>query len=212
MRWLIALVITMFAFSAAQAEVYEWVDGQGGVHFTDNPNKVPARYRKKVKIRESVTGGETTAPPSPAMTPTPQPAPPEQKAELYGGHGENWWRTTFKALRKELKDVQEKLPGKRDALEKLHRQYVISLGRSPKPGETGESRFFKSPQEGTTVVTPQDTLTPNPLSMIGGKRIAYYEMMAEIEKDEARVKELEQQIASLETDADRAGVPFEWRK
>jgi len=37
-------------------------------------------------------------------------------------------------------------------------------------------------------------------------------MKAEIEKDEARIKEIDQQLVSLEADADRGGVPSEWRK
>ena len=43
-------------------------------------------------------------------------------------------------------------------------------------------------------------------------RQAYYDLTAEIEKDEARIEELNKQLESLDNDASRAGVPFDWRK
>ena len=198
MRWTIALLMVMFACTFAQAEVYEWVDGQGVVHFTDQLDKVPARYREKVKRRESVSGEKVTVPSTPAPPPAAESAPREQKAELYGGHGKEWWHASFKALRDERKDIQDKLPEKKETLSKLHRQWVISMGRTPKEGESTSD--------------PENYVTKSALSTPGKHREAYFDKKAEIEKDEARLKEIEQQLASLEADADRGGVPFEWRK
>ncbi|WP_298439361.1 DUF4124 domain-containing protein [Geobacter sp.] len=44
------------------------------------------------------------------------------------------------------------------------------------------------------------------------ERVAYYAKKEEIEKDEARIKELEAELAALDQEASRAGVPLEWRK
>ena len=198
MRWTIALLMVMFACSFAQAEVYEWVDGQGVVHFTDQLDNVPASYREKVKRRESVSGEKVNVAPTPAAPPAAESAPQEQKAELYGGHDRNWWLSSFKALRDERKDIQDKLPEKKETLTKLHRRWVISMGRTPKEGESTSN--------------PENYITQSALSTPGKHREAYYDKKAEIEKDEARLKEIEQQLASLEADADRGGVPFEWRK
>jgi hypothetical protein len=196
MRWTIALLIAVFACSAAQAEVFEWVDPQGVTHFTDDLNKVPAQYREKVKRRAPVTGEKGAAPESPP--PGPESAPGAQKAESYGGHGENWWRASFKALRDEMKGIQDKLPGKREELTRLHRRWLISMGRTPKAGESTSD--------------PDSYATKSALSTPGQHRVAYYDMKGEIEKDEARIKEIEDQLTSLDAEATRAGVPFEWRK
>jgi hypothetical protein len=198
MRWTIALLLVMFACSFAQADVYEWVDSQGVVHFTDQLDKVPARYREKVKRRESVSGEKVDVSPTLAPPPVTESLPREQKAELYGGHGKEWWHANFKALRDEFKGIQDKLSEKKETLTKLHRQWVISMGRSPKDGESTSD--------------PGNYVSKSALSTPGKHREAYFDKKAEIEKDEARLQEIEQQLASLEADADRGGVPFEWRK
>jgi hypothetical protein len=43
-------------------------------------------------------------------------------------------------------------------------------------------------------------------------RQAYYDLLAEIQRDEARIEELNKQLQSLDNEASRAGVPFGWRK
>jgi DNA repair exonuclease SbcCD ATPase subunit len=43
-------------------------------------------------------------------------------------------------------------------------------------------------------------------------RQAYYDLKSEIEKDEARIEELNKQLESLDNDASRAAVPLDWRK
>lgn len=197
MRWLIGLLITMFTFTAVHAAVYEWVDSQGGVHFTDDLDKVPARYRKAVKTREPVTGREAVAPPAPQQ-PSPPAAPPEKAVALPGGHDESWWRARFSSLRAEISNIQNNLPEKKETLTKLHRKWVISKGRTPKAGERLDD--------------VDSFVNKSALSTPGKHRVAYYAMKAEIEGDQARIRGLEEQLASLDAEATRAGVPFEWRK
>ncbi len=43
-------------------------------------------------------------------------------------------------------------------------------------------------------------------------RQAYYNQLADVEKDEARIRELNNQLEKLDNEASRAGVPFDWRK
>jgi hypothetical protein len=107
------------------ATVYEWTDERGVVSFTDDPDKVPARYRKNMKKQEIETQG-TVRPPAPAeQTPVSpaQPAPAEQT--LYNGHDIGWWSAQFKALRDEQKRISDALPEKRVRLTDLHRQRVF---------------------------------------------------------------------------------------
>lgn len=168
MRKMIALFIAMFAFSVAQAEVYQWVDRQGVVHFTDDLDNVPARYRKKVKTIESAAPGERPIPPAAA------PAPAAKKAELYGGRDQNWWSTTFRMARGELRTAREQLAGKQESLTALRRKRVI----------------YQRTRD----------------------RIAYNELKEEIGRDEEKIKQLQEKLANLESEADRAGVPPEWRQ
>ncbi|HEX8960519.1 MAG TPA: DUF4124 domain-containing protein [Geobacteraceae bacterium] len=175
MRLLIALFVTMFAFTAARAEVYEWVDGQGVVHFTDNADKVPTKYRKKVKIIETAPPAEKTAPPARDKSPAAsKKQPSERKAELLGGHDEGWWRQSFRQARAQIKVIQDQLPGKKDALAALHRKRVI----------------YQRARD----------------------RVAYNDMADEIAKDEEKIKTLQESLAAIEADADKAGVPHEWRQ
>lgn len=174
MRKMIALFIAMFAFSVAQAEVYQWVDGQGGVHFTDDLDKVPARYRKKVKTIESAAPGERPIPPAAAPAPVATPAPAEKKPELYNGRDQNWWSTAFSVARDELRTAREQLAGKQESLTALRRKRVI----------------YQRTRD----------------------RIAYNELKEEIGRDEEKIKQLQEKLANLESEADRAGVPPEWRQ
>lgn len=197
MKWILLLFVTIFACSIAHAAVYEWVDSQGGVHFTDNLDKVPAKYREKVKLRESVAGEKAVSPPAP-QEPPPSAAPPEKWETLPGGHDESWWRGRFQVLRDEMKAIRDKLPEKKDTLVQLHRKWVISKGRTPKAGERLDN--------------VDSYVNKGALSTPAKHRIAYFEKKKEIEGDEARVRELEEQLASLDAEATKAVVPFEWRE
>ena len=180
MKCVALLFMVTFIFSlSAGAATYEWKDEKGVVNFTDNPDKIPAKYLKKVKKRPSITVDETgtstegknqeKAPSVSAQEPVTQ-----NMEKLYGGHDQSWWRSRFSGLRNELKAVQDGLPGKKEDLIGLRREFnIYHYGRDRK---------------------------------------AYYDKLAEIENDEAREKELNEQLKALDVEASRAGVPSEWRK
>jgi hypothetical protein len=180
MKWVVLLFMGTFIFSlTASAAMYEWTDNKGVVNFTDNPDKIPAKYLKKVKKRSSiivdVTGSspvektQEKAPPASAQEPVTQ-----NIEKLYGGHDQSWWRSRFSGIRNELKAVQDGLPGKKENLIGLRRKMTIYN--------------------------------------YAHDRKAYYDKMAEIKNDEAREKELNEQLNSLDAEASKAGVPSEWRQ
>ncbi len=118
MRIFIMSIGIMVMAAAAFADTFEWTDSQGGIHFTDNIDKVPAKYRdkaQKVDIQPIIQGEEKTAP---------TPATPAIQ-NLYGGHDEGWWRSRFSALRNEMKTIQDGLPAKREQFTNQHRRYII---------------------------------------------------------------------------------------
>jgi len=180
MRYLSCFLLAFFLYSIpADAAVYEWTDDKGVVNFTDNPENIPAKYRSKARKRPSITAEPSeSAPAQPqqpaegpkAVEPTPQP----ERVVLYGGHDEEWWRSSYGGLRNEIKVIQDGLPAKREDLVVARRRFTI----------------YTFPQN----------------------RRAYFDLMAEIEKDEARINELNSQLEAMDLQAARAGVPLDWRR
>jgi hypothetical protein len=170
MRGLILLAVSVVIASVAHADTYQWTDSHGVLHFTDSLDKVPANYLKKVRKVDV----------NPVIQENRQPSQQRQNSltptvkNIFGGHDQEWWRSSFMRLRIEIKNIQDGLPEKKTGLTDLRRKYVI----------------YNKPST----------------------RIAYNELYEDIEKDEARVVELQKQLADLDDAAAKAGVPMEWRR
>jgi hypothetical protein len=170
MSGFILLVGILVTAAVAHAVTYEWTDSNGGLHFTDSLDKVPATYLDKVrKVDVEPLNQEKV---QPSQSEQNSVAPPPQN--LFGEHDETWWRSSFRALRDEMKNIQDGLPGKKEILSEQRRKYFI----------------FSKPSD----------------------RIALNELNADIQKDEARIAELQEQLATLDDTAAKAGVPKEWRQ
>lgn len=124
MKQLIAVAVIMPIWvSLAQADTYRWLDDKGVVHFTDDPDRIPPRYLKRVQ--------EIPADPSSIRqdnAPMPLTAPPSQAGSgsiLPGGLPEQAWRSRFTTIRSEMKALQDGLTTKRDALDQLRRKRII---------------------------------------------------------------------------------------
>jgi hypothetical protein len=132
----------MIMVGAAHAATYEWVDKQGVMHFTDDPDKIPFKYRNKARQLDltPVPGEKEQPPAQPQPRPADETGPAVDKAKsLYGGHNETWWRASFKARRDEVKTIQEALPDKKEKLnassERMGMELVDALDRA-----VGEAR------------------------------------------------------------------------
>jgi hypothetical protein len=180
MKIFLTLFTATFLFSfTAQATTYKWVDDKGVVNFTDDPDKIPAKYLKRAKKLPSISAGESPNVPAEKVQENPRAVPSAEpvlhnRENLFGGHDETWWRSSFSSLHNELKEVQGALSGKKDELVALRRKMTIYQA--------------------------------------GRDRKAYYDKLADIEKDESRIKELNEQLNALDAEASKAGVPFEWRR
>jgi len=124
---LLLLVLPTFARSA----FYQWVDGQGVTHLTDDPDTIPVRYQKRAKklglSEERVPSGPAATPQAP---PPPQPVPqadqpPGAQEGVFGGHTEPWWREKFTSLRGELDTLQKDLADRQTKLLALRRKRVL---------------------------------------------------------------------------------------
>jgi hypothetical protein len=170
MRSFILFIGILVMCAVAHAATYEWTDNHGGLHFTDNLDKVPAKYLNKVRkvdVQPVIQEREQASQPAQQSI-----APAGQN--IFGGHDGMWWRSSFKGLRDEMKQLQDGLPGKKEKLAELRRKYFI----------------FSKP----------------------GTRTASNDLDAEIANNEARISDLQKQLADLDDAATRAGVPQEWRK
>jgi len=172
-----ALILTVLLFDvAAQAATYEWLDEKGVVHFTDDPDRIPAKYLKRVKERDSVKG-EVSKPALPPVTESAAPAASDDTdngSRLFGGYGEDWWRSGFATLRAEIKSLEDGLTVKRENLNVARRKRVIYQR--------------------------------------GSDRVSFNDLNDEIKRDEAKIKELQEKLNALDTEASRVGVPLEWRQ
>ncbi len=125
MRLAILAILCVFSCNVAWATVYEWVDKAGVVHMTDDPDKVPAAYRKMMKTRVIDIGGESQPAPSPEGQSVGVPVPPPVEAASYGGHDERWWRAQFRKAKGDLKSLEDKIDGEKTSLEEIHRRRVL---------------------------------------------------------------------------------------
>ncbi len=121
-RLILSLGILAMA-TAAFADTYKWIDSEGGMHFTDSLDNVPAKYKSKVQKMEVTPVIEKTEErPSQPVTTVPE---GKKAVSLYGGHNETWWRSSFESLRNEMKSIQDALPAKKEQFTTLHRKYII---------------------------------------------------------------------------------------
>ena len=171
---LFLVLLLQFYPLAADAAFYQWVDAAGVTHFTDNPDKIPNKYRKrakKLKLSEEPSGGAAATTRSAAPAAASQAAAPQPRD--FGGHPEQWWRGRYAELRGKLKALQSGLAEKQSKLVELRRKRII-------------------------YTRAQD-------------RVALNSMQAEISVDEVHIAELQDQIAELNLQATKAGVPAERR-
>lgn len=124
---LIAGMLVICAATATYAATYEWTDAAGVLHFTDNPDSIPARYRDRVKERESIRGEPPAAGQDGSVNVTPPPGTPPVAATPteYGGHDETWWRGRFGGLHRLIKGLEDGLVAKRARLEELRRKRAL---------------------------------------------------------------------------------------
>jgi hypothetical protein len=169
--------------SEADSRMYQWTDDSGTVSFTDNPIRIPKKYLKKAKKRDSMAGKTLSSQEQNKVSGEFSQMSPDR--QLFGGHDEHWWRGQFSGLRLQIKTINEALPEKKARLKELHYKKVVSNSSS---------------------------MSPTPITNPRKHREEYLDLYLEIKGDEEKLAELEKKLAELDFDASKAGVPFGWRK
>lgn len=78
------LILFLFLLVPCYGEMYKWVDEKGTVHFTDDPSKIPERYRPDAETRKPSKDFKEIKEPSSQVVKE-KPAPPVAKSpELEG--------------------------------------------------------------------------------------------------------------------------------
>lgn len=114
------LLLSLLVPSLARAAFYQWTDAQGVVHFTDNRNNIPKQYRDKAHRVDVTDSAPVVVSPRGESVSSPAPA-----ATMPGGHDQRWWQDRFKALRTELKALQDQRAGLEQQLIELRRKRTI---------------------------------------------------------------------------------------
>jgi hypothetical protein len=101
----------------------------------------------------------------------------------------------YQDLAQELKMLQEGLAVKQAELAKLHHKWAVNKGRTPTSKEL--KTFEDKRAKGVVKVEDNPYVNKSPLSSPGRWRTAYYEKLAEINKDKERSIRLEKEIDAL---------------
>lgn len=86
--------------------LYQWADEQGNVHITDNPGKIPEKYRAKAEKIEVLEGAEETVP-------TQQEAPgagaaPQKRMEQTDEFKKSVWQARMQEARARREDAEKR--------------------------------------------------------------------------------------------------------
>lgn len=131
-KLLILLILLLFAVPVDAATIYKWVDKEGGVHFTDDPSKVPPSYQNRVETEERKDVKEEVTPRSPQAV-TSEKEPEEIKKDIYG-RDETWWRETVHQWKEKLKEATENL-------QKVEDKFAEDTGRVGQSGYVSRARY-----------------------------------------------------------------------
>jgi hypothetical protein len=184
MRLPLLLVAFVLSFSgSSNADTYQWTDSQGVVNFTDNPDNVPKKYRTKAKVTPTVDSAKGTQNPAAAEALPDTGRKPEIPATTPAASGGA----------------------------KLYGGHNEGWWKSRYSSLRGEIKNLQDnlPAKRDDLEKLRRKLT---LYTYARNRVAYQEKLAEVQRDEERIKALTDQLASLDTEAATAGVPFDWRQ
>jgi hypothetical protein len=115
----LAFLVPLVMVRGGEAATYEWTDDGGVVHFTDDQEKIPAKFRKRVKELNIGNDQNVISPAAPAQGNTPSSVSPPASPS------EGSWRLRFANLRKEIKSLEDSLPAMKDQELALNRKRIL---------------------------------------------------------------------------------------
>jgi hypothetical protein len=127
-RCILTVTILLVA-SVAVADVYRWVDEKGTVNFTEDPGKIPAKFRKKATVvheggsapaevietgTEPESKGKKTSPDRSSDSTASQKQ--EKKKVTYGGKDEDSWKAEYAQARGDVANCEKEIADRKAKL------------------------------------------------------------------------------------------------
>lgn len=187
---LVASTLLVLTAPLALASTYQWRDDNGVTHFTDNSDRIPARYLGRARELDSIRGEPKPATPAKAQdlpaaaAPAAASAASDASAAVRGADQER--------LKTELTRLRAGLATKKRELDRLHHKWSVVKGRTPTEEEVEE--FEKKRAKGKATFKDNPYVNKKPLSSPGPARIAYFKKLEEVRRDEEKVRQLEQEL------------------
>jgi hypothetical protein len=111
------------------------------------------------------------------------------------GTGSKERSAQYQALDQELKMLRDGIAVKEAELARLHHKWTVNKGRTPPADEV--KAFEAKRAKGPVKVEDNPYINKNPLSSPGRWRAAYYEKLADVNKDKERANSLEKELDAL---------------
>ena len=125
-----SFLVSLFLISlpaVSRGEFYEWKDADGGVHFSDSLESVPAKYRSQLIRRDMPEDTETIQPAVKSEKVTDK---PQEKSAGTDAKQRIYWQGRFQKLRSEIDRLKKGIPGKQEEINQLRHKWVTSLKRT----------------------------------------------------------------------------------
>lgn len=192
-RLVIATVcVISVSVSFAQGTIYKWTDEKGVVHYTDNPENVPSKFKGRAE-QKTIDRRLPSPAPEKSVAPSVSPVPPsvssEEKLDTrtdVKGQNKEWWLGQKKKWQDEVKRLTEQI--------KKNNEDIVTLRR-------GRAR--------------QGTRTEDGIILNQGPLIDDYRELKRLQEItpglEEKLKKAQYMLdQGLIQDAYRAGAPPEW--
>lgn len=135
-KLILCLLITslqlVFAGQYSVAATYKWVDGNGVMHFSDNPESVPLKYRNQAKDPDPAGSVDVSEPsainPEPVRQPDPSRSAQEEPAR--SEKGKDYWQMRFSAIRLEQKGLKGNLETSKGKLAEARHKWLTTQRRA----------------------------------------------------------------------------------
>lgn len=131
MKTLAMTLCLLLATSVVFGATYQWTDKTGAVHFTDDPDRIPAEYVNKAQQLDlgapPMMKYEEEAPP---QTPTATPGEPAATTEQsYCGIPASKWQKRYQTIRAERENLAAALPEMESQVKKMRLKVLSRTGR-----------------------------------------------------------------------------------
>ncbi len=141
MRAILIALAALGPLAAAAQEIFSWVDEDGSVHYTDDPENVPQKKKGKVRTTTGADIGQVPSRRDPEAAEAPateRPAPeatakadrPAEPAREADADREKTWRAKFHDLHERISKLEAQIASDRREVERIEGE---------QPGETSES-------------------------------------------------------------------------